>query len=518
MKRYALFLSLKNFLIAVVVIVLSIEVAELFLVKNSGQKEEEVNLRKEQSDLLMMCLERTPEEALVPLAQWFHLSRLEATAANKTVYPLIRDLIMPDEIYDEDTVTIVVVGDSFVWGAYSTNRNELFWRLLENDLRMQGYNCRVYGVGLGVTCSYDELQWLTDSSLIEDLDPDILIIGYVQNDPVPDTEDLEKRLFRSIDTRTTTLVPPWVRQIIPNISNRLSTYLIAKAMYNDELVPDGSMIGVASAAPVLKGSILKRYTDSFVKPLNDFAAQSGFPIAVMTLPPYPDNMLQKALYAPLHALYAAYENIAFYDCLPDLCDQFADKKHEANYFVNSIDDHPGSATNRFYADYIESFLKRDYPDLLGKSRKSAACDIPFFINECMPAKLDLQKEYEDDEKQVYSFSYPSSEKVYDCWGVNFDKYFLRYPLGTNHVKLSFSLPTAISSAEISGERCTDIDLYYGRINESLNYDDHAVYPCGNQTESGVFWTNEDRERITSFYIHCGAGAENGDRLTLTIRK
>lgn len=77
----------------------------------------------------------------------------------------------------------MVIGDSFVWGQSSLNRNELFWRIAERDLRAQGYNVRICGVAMIGANSYDELRWLTGSTLLEDLRPDLIVIGYLYNDP-----------------------------------------------------------------------------------------------------------------------------------------------------------------------------------------------------------------------------------------------------------------------------------------------------------------------------------------------
>ena len=48
-------------------------------------------------------------------------------------YPLIE--VYGKEQYPDQTFNIVVIGDSFVWGDGCTNRNELFWRQLEQMLQ-----------------------------------------------------------------------------------------------------------------------------------------------------------------------------------------------------------------------------------------------------------------------------------------------------------------------------------------------------------------------------------------------
>ena len=181
-------ISLRNlalFLIAVTAVLLIAEKNAVSYQAMPSPLEEE---RAEDTSIRYMMLKKTPPENLSALTfsetlvnDYFGIPVPEKKPGDAVCYPLID--LKTTEKYNDETVNIVVIGDSFVWGDGCTNRNELFWRLLERDLRAEGYNCRVYGVGIGAANAYEELSWLTQSSLTHDLKPDIVIFGFVHNDP-----------------------------------------------------------------------------------------------------------------------------------------------------------------------------------------------------------------------------------------------------------------------------------------------------------------------------------------------
>lgn len=235
-------------------------------------------------------------------------------------YPLLKNLTSAEL---DDALNIVVIGDSFVWGAQSLNRNELFWRVLENTLRDNGIKANVYGVGATGANAYEELSWLCDSTLVEDLDPDLVIFGYVYNDAEYATgissDDLNyNKTFLSL--------PDFFTNNFPNISSSFSSKIAANSMYNDEY-SDIEYFPVDGAPPILKGRFYEKYEKDFCQKLDSFAENADFPICVMTLPPTPANSTTEALFKPLKNLYASYKNIYYYNSINEF-NRFASKKHE----------------------------------------------------------------------------------------------------------------------------------------------------------------------------------------------
>ena len=190
----------------------------------------------------------------------------------------------------------MVIGDSFVWGQSSLNRNELFWRIAERDLRAQGYNVRICGVAMIGANSYDELRWLTGSTLLEDLRPDLIVIGYLYNDP--DDSITEEGIYfgaKYIDGNDNGMVAA-VSKILPNIGKRLANLVTAKTMYTAE----GDYVNIDLMPPILKGRIYDKFKSEFIEPLDRFSEEHQIPVALMTLPVHQGKMIQKALFEPLH--------------------------------------------------------------------------------------------------------------------------------------------------------------------------------------------------------------------------
>ncbi|MBQ7654807.1 MAG: SGNH/GDSL hydrolase family protein [Clostridia bacterium] len=434
------------------------------------------------------------------------------------VYPLID--METENKYNKDTVNIVVIGDSFVWGHYCLNRNELFWRLLESDLRKKGYNCRVYGVGMVTANAYDEIRWLTKTSLVKDLDPDIVILGYVYNDPDPRNGIINYNYFPTGSYSAHFPFSNSLKKTVPNIYNAINNYIAAKKMYDDDFTDDYFLLPGNENVPIFitKGKFYEQYKKDFVIPLDEYAAQADFPIAYMTLPFAPVYTLQNALFKPIHELYSKYTNVVLYDSLGKFCHGFAAKKHSSNYSVNEVDPHPGSATNRFYADYIIDFLEKDYKDIIGKSVGEDLNDYSIMINECLPEKLNLSERVKTENSASYSLEYPSEMRKYEWMGYQFDSYLLNYPLGDDYIKLSFAQPVDIKSVEITGDKVQNIDLYYTRLNEKLRYDDHSILPFGTKSADGKVWTDTSSDKVMSLCIHADCINNDGSKLQIKINK
>ena len=430
-------------------------------------------------------------------------------------YPLL-DYMQTDLPYDDDTVNIVVLGDSFVWGRSCINRNEVFWRLLENDLRAKGYNVRVSGVAIFGANSVEELRWLSETSLMDDLSPDLVIFGYVYNDPDlgENSPGIEAdgdsyRITGFVSNGVSGKILSAVGKLLPNIAERLSNYITAKTMYSD----DGWFVPVYGNPPVLKGEIYDSYERDFIAPLDDFSEKTGLPVAIMTLPLYQGEIIQKALFRPLHELCEKYDHIALFDCLDALYHDFVSAAHRNNYMINIADAHPGSALNRFYADFAASIIEKNYGDILGNPSE---CDLrpkAPIINDALPGRtaptlLDVR-----GNEYIYEVHYPSKVRNYDFADLHFERYYLTLPLNKDHIALSFAAPAALESVALTGDDATGIELSYMCINEKLGYDDHTVYTP--EEENGV-WKFEPDKRVTTLLIHADCRNDDGARLTLKI--
>ena len=412
-----------------------------------------------------------------------------------------------DANYDDDTFNIVVIGDSFVWGQSSLNRNEIFWRLIETDLRAQGYNVRVRGAAHPGANSYEELSWLVDTDLVKELDPDLVIFGYLYNDPdyhqesyVPDDEEYAggtNALIRAIS------------KILPHIGERLANYVSARSMYRT----DGTYVNIPSTPPILKGDVLEAFEKRFMKPLNEFAETAAFDVAIMTLPQYQGKTLQKALYAPLHTLCEKYGNVRLYDSLDDFYGSFAAPKHAANYVINCADFHPGSATHYFYAQFAEKFIKRDYADRLGAPAGADLNPKTPALNEALPGRALPTLTAQDGRSAEYTVTYPSKRADYSLLSFRFDRYYLTLPAENDFIALSFEVPAKLSEITLSSDDADGMVLYYYRINEELGYDDHTLYTA---TENEGVWSFDGNERVTTLMLHADCRSDDGAKIRMRV--
>lgn len=420
-------------------------------------------------------------------------------------YPLIRD--MADEtLYDENTKNIVIIGDSFVWGQGSINRNELFWGLAEEQLRSEGYNVRFYSVSMAGANAYEEIKWLTETSLTEDLSADMVIFGYMYNDAVPLTDDYIEIVDNVWD------IAPSLKGfsgIFPELSAGIEHLIYSKKPFD---IKTGKRFYIDGVTPLV-GVYREEYEKNFVSVLSDFAAEHDLPAVVMTLPNDPKSPLLKNLYRPLKDIYSSCDNVALYDCFDEYSNKFADKKHAANYQVNPADGHPGSASNKFFADYLCRYLKNDYSDVLGEKNDNTKVQSGVRINDCTPSKVSCELLSSENGVYEYSVMYPSANRKYDNYGIEFDKYFLTYPLDEDYIKLCFDVPVKLRDVFVSGETLKGCSLYYTCINEKLGYDDHSVYPF---EKNGDLLTCPRDVRITSLCIHADTDNNDGGMIKLMI--
>ncbi len=417
-------------------------------------------------------------------------------------YPLIRHL-QSDDDYDGDTVDIVVLGDSFTFGQSSLDRNEVFWRLAENELRNEGYNVRFYAAAEIAANSKDELRWLTNSSLVGDIDPDLVIFAYLYNDPDDSVTAADMMSdFTSVDGSKHPVARA-ISKILPNIGKAVGDYITVKTLYTAE----GKYAAQDFFAPIiLKGDVRERFERDFIAPLDSFSESSGVPVVIMTLPVYQGKSMQKALYAPLHEICGKYDHVKLYDGVDEFFGGFVSAKHKKNYDVNSVDHHPGSATNYFYSQYIQKFLKEDYADMLGESAgRSLLPEGMPRINESLPAHCVLGQTSASNEINCAVY-YPGPD---DEGGLP------SIALGKSFVILSFAAPVSLQSVSIDLKNADAAELYCRTLNEKLEYDDHTVRPFGEK--SGNVWTADGSDKVTALLIHVDGAADDGALLDITIR-
>ena len=450
-----------------------------------------------------MCLEKTPVENFLTVAEARRRCEendIDISGYTISPYPLIGDMprTAPE---DENTVNIVVFGDSFVWGDNSLNRNELFWRQTELMLREKGYNCSVTAVGMAGANAYEEIGWY--ENYLKEHKPDLAVFGYVFNDPIlDDGEDGDDE-----DAAFLPVLAP-LQALFPNVYESVFSYICAKTMYSDKY---GAQMEAYSDG-ILKGDVRAYYEAHFARRLDALVRESGVPAVVMTLPVIPGSAVYKALFRPLREIYADTA-VGFYDSY-EAYDAFYSARHKKNVIVNPGNTHPGSAAHYFYASYLTGLLERDYADVLGEKRSGSLQSGEININECTPCGVDLQLAERSEAAARYTLVYPGGEtRSYLFSGTA--QYRLTYPLGKGYIKLSFETPVDISAIELTGAPAGKTELYYTKINEKLGYDDNTLY--ASPLTGGEALRGEPRAaRITSVCIHIDEDAALPTPLGITI--
>ncbi len=487
-------IALRNLLIVVIGLFAVFAAADAFLLfsENAASRALGEMEWSEDERIIRMGYEKTPLADMLTSADLkknlAQLPQTESTAP--AAYPLI-DLPTGTE-YDGDTVNIVVLGDSFVWGEGCVNRNELFWRQLELILRSKGYNCRVYAVGMAGATGCEELSWLTETSLVADLSPDIVVFGYVYNDALIEGSVYDEISAPDYNKKLSFLAP--LRKLLPVSYLRLVNYVDAKTIYNKKY---GDRYA-GSYISVLEGETREHYEKNFAAKLDAFSERTGIPAVVMTLPNETKSALLKALYAPLREIFED-TRVLYYDSLPEFGKRYSGAAHKTNIKVNPVNNHPGSAAHRFYAEFLSERLIADCAGLLGAPSENPTAAEPPLINDCMPGELGLTENAVSENAAEYTLTYPDLSQPHAFLSFDITPYALKYPIGEEYVKLSFARPTDLSAVRIDGAGIETLRVYFTRVNPEKGYDDHDVYLYRPDGDGAL--RDGDAQAVTSLCIH-----------------
>ena len=405
-------------------------------------------------------------------------------------YPLVAVKGTEQRPGNGERARILVVGDSFVWGHGLTNLNQIWWSIMSSELERRGYDCDVYATGFPGATTNDEFRWLRDSALLKDIEPDLIIIGYVTNDH---GEDMLYAFFDPIwmdishHVARMRVTPGRPNKQFPRLQQILTTKIARKDL--DYIISD---------TPV-DAHRLDYYDNAVVQPFGEFIQAAGISAAVIATPETP----QKGFERMYHALLPLFENAGFpvYNPLDDFIKQYPNPNYK--YISASVvDRHPGPATSWFLGEYAADVLEQNYASILGEKRTEAK-EYPIEINDWMPFMLDPRAIEEGIFISQYTFEYPDQSSEAD-----FDNHvhgnFLTLPLRQKYVKLNFKYPVDLSSVKIEGEALLSAQVWTLGINHKLGFDD----------QKPVKWTGRSRRDVTSLLI--SAKTIDGKQATLTI--
>jgi len=403
-----------------------------------------------------------------------------------------------DSIGEKERPRILVLGDSFVWGQGLSNVNQIWWNMMARELERRGYDCEVYAVGVGGASTYDEFVWLRDTSVLEDIQPDLIIVGYVTNDPylswLYDGKG-EWELVVSYSDRA--LACGWLRALFPGLYDYLNMLSLMR-IYNEN-----GNIYAAWVHKLVESENLERYDKYVLQPMGGFIRESGIPMIVI---PTSIGLLDDI--EDCKDVMPLFERAGFpvYDPLRMLYEHASLKKYRRLMYANPIDPHPGPAASWLLGQYAADVVEQDYAAIMARNgNEGGQSTYVIEINDWLPCALDPQPIRESGTASQYGISYPSQAiEAVPFIGPYGEEYlydgFLRLPNGKKYVKLNFKYPVRISSVRIDGEDLLSAEMYTLAVNEDLGFDDQKPVSLGERRGTQCVWEDGSGRYITSLLL------------------
>jgi len=433
-------------------------------------------------------------------------------------YPLM--MVRGREEIRKEHPKILVLGDSFVFGDGLSNINQIWWNILQSELDRRGYDCAVYAAGMGRASTYDEFCWLKDTSLLEDIQPDLIIIGYVTNDPDLGSMNWDKSLFSLVVENAQRAVAEnfqieetagtmwyaqkgWGPAFIPNlyafIGNKWLTRAGAYAAWEREMVESGH---------------LENYSALVLRPLGEFVEGLGIPTIVIPTPTSPRGRNFELLYQAVLPLFEE-AGLPVYNPLSRFNERYPkpNRKFDEYFSANPANSHPGPATSWFLGQYAADALEQHYPSILGEKSGRNKSKLVIEVNDWFPFMLGPQAMQESGAASRYTIRYPDQalEADIEKWA---NLNFLTYPLKEKYVKLNFKTPVRLSGVQIEGEDLLSAEVYTLAINEKLGFDDQKPVRLGGRRGNQCAWEDGSGRYVTSLLI--SAKTKDGKQAALTV--
>jgi lysophospholipase L1-like esterase len=399
-----------------------------------------------------------------------NIARMNTEKVGSTLENLLwRSAGMPLQAKAPRKRRILVIGDSFVWGAGSVNANEIWWRQLQRELERRGYrNVEIVAAGTNGASTQDELGWLREGRLLEQAQPDLLIFGYVTNDADvrrPDGTHYVKVIGRDVDAYKSAALDR-LGLVAPSLAYQLKQLRAHKWESSlQDAYPYDAWEGKLLEAPNLDA-----YAEVLVQ-LRALLDATKIPAFFVTLPNFPGSSF-KARYRPVVPLFRQ-AGLQFHDLLDAFMREYpVETLPLLRWGVNPVNSHPGPVSTRFFARETADILEREYPSLMGHPAKHPAPLAPA-INDWMPPVSDVRRVGPED----WELDYPVDEALMPT-----------APLGRRHLVLSFEQPVAIRTVRVAGEKLKQAELYATVVDPVTAVERDAPENLGPKSGSELSWT------------------------------
>ncbi len=434
--------------------------------------------------------------------------------------PVWRSQYMPVSPEHSGKKRIMVIGDSFVWGDGSDNVNTLWWRQLEMELEKRGYSdVEVIAAGLNGASTNDEFGWL--DILLPKYKPDLVIFGYVTNDP--EQKNAHGQSYLSLIPKQLPDNDPVLaklKTILPNLTGQL-LQIRNLALQAHESKKNSALEYSDWELALLEGDNFKSYKNT-VERLSSYLKAANVPAFFIGLPAgfqhkthentVSSNDFFKNVrdynairFAKVKPVFAA-AGLPFVDSSDDFvkaaeADPLLKRSGSAlRLGINPGNGHPGPFSTHFYAVSASNTIEKHFPFALGeKSGRNKEQKIT--INDCMPPYMNVQSDLKTPD--TFSFTYPP----------DVTEHTLYMPLRRKHVQLSLKRPVAVKRIELQGENLAAAQIYLNYCNDELSYAPGAYEPMPLKKGKSLSWEIPSTAKLSSIKLRAGfQGANQGLQL------
>lgn len=403
--------------------------------------------------------------------------------------PVFRSLGYSPPEHIDGRHRVLVIGDSFIWGDGLSNINITWWRQLQWELERRGYlNVDVVAAGVNGASTQDQYGWLTNGKLIEKTKPDIVVFGYVTNDPqMKDAKgnDMVKQMSPGAGV---TLQSSALGRLFPNLAFELSTRISKKREHrpdNDTGYPYGLW-----ELKILEGQNFKEYK-ALLSQLARTIEASSIPAFFVTTPNAPNAESFEVRYAPVRSAFKE-AGIRLVDLLPPLLECCGNNAGQLVWGTNPANGHPGPRMTHFYASHIADILEKEYPHVLGLRAAEMKKFAPK-LNDWLPASL-APRNVAPGEWEV---------------DAHIDRSRLLFmPIEEPHFALNFERPVSVRRIRLYGGENITFRVWATVLDDLLNYElrDYVLVGEGKGGDVSITVPAEiSGKRISSLRIVAVAG-------------
>lgn len=409
---------------------------------------------------------------------------------NPLKYPLWETEGIKSEIGQVETEkTILVLGDSFIWGDGYSNANHIWWRQLEEKLIERGYpNCKIVAVGECGGSTEDQLRWLKETTLLEDISPDLIVLGYVTNDA--QHEEIQGQIVEPSQKKAIDITENYfincVEVLFPNVTYLINNQINAKSNQTMVHTEESGYPYEQWELETVNGRYLERYKNDVIQPLGKFIKETGIPMILVTTPTITSEDYFNIRYKNVLPLFEE-AGIAVYNMLTEYVTELDNEVDKKNIYINLANSHPGTAATNFYAEYVADVLEKDYLHMLGSKEEIDINDRETIINDWFPWSLAPLH----NNQGGVTFTYPSSEQREE---------FLYLPVEISYIKLNLNMPTDITEMKVEGQFMESAQIWVTTVDEQCGYDAQKLYEVGKiEGSKGII--SCDLKNVTSICIH-----------------